>query len=270
MAVLNSNPEILLKKRKNADRKRIQKQDELRQKQEARIHKSTVPKDKFVRAEMLAIRNRANAFENKRVANVLKHEQKQLAVLSRAESDPKLVFVIRIEKPNKVAGIPAKAQAVLDVLRLSEPNMGVFVKLTPKVTPALKLVAPYIVIGKPSLASVRQLFQKRACITVVNDEHEPELVKLDNNQAVEDQFGDDLGYICIEDLVHEIVTLGDNFKAVTGWIAPFKLTKPVNGWGPLAKLAKLKYEQDNKKKVSLAGHARLEEIDIDKFIEEQN
>lgn len=266
MAVLNSNPEVLLRKRKDADRKRVQKQDELRIKKEARFHKPLVPKDKFVRAETLAMRNRASAIENKRVGNVLKFEEKQSQV---ADSDPRLVFVIRIENPNKVLRIPKKVQAVFDVLRLSGPNVGVFVKLTPTVTPVLKLVAPYIVVGKPSLASVRQLFQKRACINDPTLESES-VIKLDNNQVVEDRFGDDLGFICIEDLVHEVVTLGDNFKTVSMWLTPFKLTAPVNGWGPLAKLAKLRYAEDTKKKVSLAGHAQLEEIDIDKFIDEQN
>lgn len=265
MAVLNSNPEVLLKRRKDADRKRIQKQDELRQRKEDRARKNVVPKEKFIRAETLAMRNRASSLENKRVENVLKHERKQ--ILAAKESDPKLVFVIRIENPNKALRVPQKAQAVLDVLRLTKPNVGVFVKLTPGVLPVLKLVAPYIVVGKPSLASVRQLFQKRACVPSGEEEG---LTKLDNNQAVEDKFGDDFGFICIEDLVHEIVTLGDQFKTVTQWVAPFKLTAPVNGWSPLAKLARMKYADDTKKKVSLAGHANLEEIDIDKFIDEQN
>lgn len=270
MAVLNSNPEVLLKKRKDADRKRIQKQDELRLKQENRTRKSVAPKDTFVRAEMLAIRNRATSLAEKRVANVLKHELRNSKVLSSKEIDPKLVFVIRIDPQNKQGNIPAKANAVLEVLRLTEANMGVFVKLTSTVIPALKVVAPYIVVGKPSLASVRELFQKRACIPGVDEDENDTLVKLDNNQAVEDKFGDDYGYICIEDLVHEIVTLGDNFKTVNHWIAPFKLTAPINGWGPLAQLQKLRYDTETKKKVSLAGHANLEEIDIDKFIEEQN
>lgn len=270
MAVLNSDPEVLLKKRKNADRKRIQKQDELRLKKEKAAKKEEVPRDKFVRVELLAIRNRAKSLEEKRVANVLKHEMRISKVLSSKEIEPKLVFVIRIDPQNKTRDIPAKANAVLEVLRLTEPNMGVFVKMTSTVLPALKLVAPYIVVGKPSLASVRELFQKRACVPGFDEDQNEVLVKLDNNQAVEDKFGDDFGYICIEDLVHEIVTLGDNFKTINHWIAPFKLTAPVNGWGPLARLQKLRYNMETKKKVSLAGHANLEEIDIDKFIEEQN
>jgi hypothetical protein len=32
--------------------------------------------------------------------------------------------------------------------------------------------------------------------------------------------------ICIEDLVHEIFTVGPNFKAVTNFLWPFKLSAP--------------------------------------------
>lgn len=266
MAILNSNPEVLLRKRKDADRKRVAKQDELRLKRENRVKKAAVPKDKFVRAETLAIRKGVNALEEKRLANIMKHEQQNaLRVSSTKEVDPKLVFVIRIPQQNKNVRIPKKAEDVLKVLRLDQPHSGVFVKLTPTVEPALKLVAPYIVVGKPSLASVRQLFQKRARIF-----EDDALVKLDNNQAVEDKFGDDLGFICIEDIIHEIVNLGDGFKAVTRWVAPFAMTAPVHGYGPLAKLRKIRYAEENKKANRLAGHLSLEEIDIDKFIEEQN
>lgn len=264
MAVLNSNPEVLLRKRKNADRKRVEKQDALRLKKESQIKKKSVPTDKFIRAEKLVMRNRATMIENKRVDNVLKYEQKQMRLLASKDEEPKLVFIIRIPTQNKAVRMPEKALAVLQVLRLTEENMGVFVKVTPTVVPVLKLIAPYIVVGKPSLASVRQLFQKRACVP-----QNEEVTKLDNNQLVEDHF-EELGFICVEDLVHEVVSLGEGFKAVTQWVEPFKLTAPINGWGPLAKLARLQYANELKRKTTLAGHVTLEEIDIDKFIAEQN
>lgn len=266
MAILNSNPEVLLRKRKDADRKRVAKQDAARVQKERRAPKPGVPTEKFVRAETLAIRNRSNALEEKRMANILKHELRATQRISSAkEPEPRLVFVIRVPQQNKTVRIPQKAQAVLSVLRLGEPHAGVFVKLTPTVEPALKLVAPYVVVGKPTLALVRQLFQKRACVP---GEDGP--VKLDNNQAVEDRFGDDLGLLCIEDLVHEVVTLGAGFKAATQWLAPFAMTAPVHGYGPLSKLRKLKYAEETKRATTLAGHVRLDEIDIDKFIAEQN
>lgn len=266
MAILNSNPEVLLKKRKDANRKRIQRQEKLRLEKEKQKKKALVQKDKFLRAEKLAMKHKAAFIERKRMDNILKHENRQIS--QKKETDTKLLFVIRIPNTNKHLSIPEKARAVFQVLRLTEENMGVFVKATPTIMPVLKLVSPYIVVGKPSLASVRQLFQKRA--EVPDSESETGFTKLDNNQIVEDKFGDDLGFICVEDLVHEIYSLGDNFKEVNQWIAPFKLVAPVQGLSPRARLEKIQYERDMSKPVTLAGHVSLEEIDIDKHIEELN
>lgn len=36
--------------------------------------------------------------------------------------------------------------------------------------------------------------------------------------------------ICIEDLIHEIKTLGPNFKYATNFLMPFKLSTPLGGW----------------------------------------
>lgn len=267
MAVLDSNPEVLLRKRKQADRKRIEKLDAARvRKERAQKKKGVVPKDKFVRAETLALRNALATIEKKRVDSILRHENKK-QVSSAKEVDPKLLFVIRITPQNIHTRIPTKALNVLKVMRLEEPNTGVFIKFSPTIETALKVVSPYIVVGTPSLASVRHLFQKRA--QIASTDSELPYSKLDNNDDVEKKFGDDLGFICIEDLIHEIVSLGDNFKEVTRWILPFELKAPVKGWGPLARIQRLRYEEENKKTVSLAGHAKLQEIDIDKFLEEQ-
>lgn len=266
MAVLNSNPEVLLRKRKNADRKRLQKQEALRAAKETQKGKPKVEADKFVRAERLAARNKANKIEEKRIKNILKHEQKSIS--QKKESEPKLLFVLRVPHLNKDTAIPPKAEKVLHVLRLTEENMGVFVKMTPTVVPALKLISPYIVVGKPSLNSVRELFQKRAAIS--DESSEGGVAKLDNNQVVEDKFGDSLGFVCVEDLVHEIFSLGEHFKEVSHWLVPFRLSAPVRGKSALAQLSKLQYEQEMKKGINLSGHVALEEIDIDQHIAQQN
>ena len=86
---------------------------------------------------------------------------------------------------------------------------------------------------------------------------------------MEDKFGNDLGLICIEDLIHEISQLSDNFNSITNWL-PFQLNAPVNGWGPQANwLDCLKLMKINK--ISLAQDFKLQEVeDIDKIIDEQN
>lgn len=274
MVVLNSNPEILLRKRKDRDRKRLEKQEQAIQKQLQQKKKNARKLKKFVRVETLISNYKSTELEKKRIQHITKHqqrEQEQDATYGAEDGSENLLFVIRVPDHAKGLTIPRKAKTILRLLRLDTPNTGVFVKENSTTSPLLKLILPYIVAGTPSLASVRQLFQKRACISVLDEETEkPKTVKLDNNLAVEEKFGDDLGLICIEDLFHEIVTLGENFKPVTFWLMPFKLNAPVSGWGPQAKLAKLQYELENKRKVSLAGNAALELIDIDKFIEEQN
>ncbi|CUM63275.1 uncharacterized protein PRCAT00000846001 [Priceomyces carsonii] len=272
MVVLNSNPEILLKKRKDKDRKRIEKQDEAKRKQLERKKRNDKRGKKFLRAETLVSNHISSELEKKRIEHITKYEnQHRDGGLSEREEDPKLLFLIRVPDHTKGLKIPSKAAKVLKLLRLTTPNTGVFVKLTPGSSLLLKLISPYVVTGSPSLSSVRKLFQKRASITTVDEETKlPKTVKLDNNQIVEDKFGDDLGFVCIEDLIHEIVTLGENFKPITFWINPFQLNPPVNGWGPQSKLAKIQYEEDHKKKVSLAGNAKVDEIDIDNFIDEHN
>lgn len=270
MVVLNSNPEILLKKRKDRDRKRLEKQQQAIEKQLEQKRKNAKRLKKFVRVETLISNYKSNELEKKRIQHITKHQQRE--GVSEAQNEPEcLLFLIRIPDHVKGLSIPRKARTVLRLLRLETPNTGVFVKKNSTTSPLLQLILPYVVAGTPSLASVRHLFQKRACISLADEESESQkIVKLDNNGAVEDKFGDDLGLICIEDLVHEIVTLGDNFKPVTFWLMPFKLNAPVSGWGPQAKLAKLQYEQETHRSVSLAGDATLSLIDIDKFIEEQN
>lgn len=39
------------------------------------------------------------------------------------------------------------------------------------------------------------------------------------------------GIICVEDVVHELVTAGPNFKAVSNFLYPFRLSSPTGGMG---------------------------------------
>lgn len=286
MAILNSNPEVLLRKRKDKDRKRLQKQEEVRLNQLKRQRAQKRKNQKFVRAETLVSNNKSKQLERKRVKNINKYEkqqaQKNLGVSdveisttndannnidTDDQENEKLLFVIRIPDHTKGLKMPSKVDQVLKVLRLQQVNNGVFIKLNKYTSPLIKLITPYVVYGQPSLNSIRQLFQKRASIK--DPESPDKTIKLDNNQLVEDQF-EDLGLICIEDLIQELISLSDNVKVVSNWLAPFKLNLPVTGFGPQSKLAKLKLEQLNHKSISLSGNINLNEVDIDKVIDEQN
>lgn len=276
MAIVDSNPEVLLRKRKNSDRKRIQKQQEAKEKlAKAEKLKKSAQRTKFYRAEVLVRNHRANELERKRINNVI--TQQESGISQGKEIEPKLIFVIRIPNYKKGLQIPQQAQQILTVLKLVEVNTGVFVKLTSKTLNLLNIIAPYILIGKPSLVSIRKLFQKRANIIGEAEENTEELVdfkqnviKLDTNQLVEDKF-EDLGLVCIEDLIHELVSLSENFVSITSWLLPFQLNAPVGGWGPEAKLAKLVHETENHKSISLSRDFKITEVaDIDAILDQQN
>ncbi|KAI5968195.1 RLP7 [Candida margitis] len=286
MAILNSNPEVLLRKRKNADRKRLEKQEQIKEKIAAsKKAKLQQQKNKFIRAETLLSNHKSNEIERKRIRKVSKkinNSNLPTSISNNGEANKvqdqgeyKLLFVIRIPNHTKGLKIPKKAFQILQVLKLTESNTGVFVKANESTIKLLGLIAPYVIIGQPSISSIRKLFQKRARITVDEKDEESgevhsKVVKLDNNQAVEDKF-EDLGLICIEDLIHELINLTDNFIPITSWLLPFKLNAPVNGWGPQAKLARLQYANDHKVEVSLAQDYKLKEVeDFDSVIDQQN
>ena len=174
-----------MRKRKDRDRKRLEKQEQAIQRQLQQKKKNARKLKKFVRVETLISNYKSNELEKKRIQHITKHHQREQENSDEDDGSENLLFVIRVPDHVKGLSIPRKAKTVLRLLRLDVPNTGVFVKENAATAPLLKLILPYIVAGNPSLASVRQLFQKRACISVIDDETEkPKVIKLDNNVAV--------------------------------------------------------------------------------------
>lgn len=289
MSELNTNLEILLRKRKNADRLRIEKQESARKRQEEISRKKNQRKQKFVRAETLVAKSLASKRELERIKRVSKIEKvkaigesQNKQYIEKLDSkgakskelytgQPTLYFIVRISGPHGVK-IPTKVHKILSLLRLNHINTGVFIKLTESIYQLIKLISPYTVIGKPSLQSVRQLIQKRATIQVKDEESDQaKSIKLNDNNVVEERLGDQ-GIICIEDIIHEIISLGENFKTVSYFMNPFELNNDIVGYGPLAKLKKLEKREAKKqnKTFSNSGSAPILEIDIDESIAQQN
>ena len=50
-----------------------------------------------------------------------------------------------------------------------------------------------------------------------------------SNEVIESKLGK-MGIICVEDLIHEILTVGPNFKYASNFLWPFKLNNPTGGW----------------------------------------
>jgi len=136
-------------------------------------------------------------------------------------AEPKLVFAIRIKGINK---IDPKKRKTLQLLRLLQINNGVFIKITKATTEMLKIVEPYIAYGYPSHKNVRELLYKRG-YGKVNKQRIP----LTDNSIIEASLGQ-YGIISIEDLIHEIYTVGPNFKQASNFLWPFKLSNPTGGF----------------------------------------
>jgi large subunit ribosomal protein L7e len=136
-------------------------------------------------------------------------------------AEPKLVFVVRIKGINKIAPKPRK---ILQLLRLHQINNGVFVRLTKATAELLRIVEPYVAYGYPNQATVRKLIYKRG-YGKVNKQR----IALSDNAIIEESLGQ-YGIISIEDLIHEIFTVGPHFKQAANFLWPFKLSNPSGGW----------------------------------------
>jgi len=77
-------------------------------------------------------------------------------------------------------------------------------------------------------------------------------VPLSDNTVIEKSFLGEIGIICVEDLVHEISTCGDNFAKAAKFLYPFQLTKVGDG---------IQRHMLNEKKHNKGG-----EVDMDAFI----
>ncbi|WIA16626.1 hypothetical protein OEZ86_008096 [Tetradesmus obliquus] len=136
------------------------------------------------------------------------------------EPEAKLAFVVRIRGLNK---IHPKTKKILQLLRLRQINMGVFVRITKATLGLLKRVEPYIAWGYPNLKTVRELIYKRGFGKVDGNR-----IPLTDNRIVEQVLGAK-NILCTEDLIHEIYTVGPAFKEASNFLWPFKLSSARGG-----------------------------------------
>jgi len=137
------------------------------------------------------------------------------------EPEAKLAFVIRVRGIN---GLAPKPRKILQLLRLRQINNGVFVRLNGATLTMLKAIEPFIVFGYPNLKSVRSLVYKRGFAKVAKAR-----IAITDNAIIENALGR-LGIQCVEDLIHEIFTVGPHFKQAGRLLWPFKLNTPKGGW----------------------------------------
>jgi len=138
------------------------------------------------------------------------------------EPEAKLAVVVRIRGIN---GLHPKPRKVLQLLRLRQINNAIFLRLNKATLNLLKVVEPYVTYGYPNLKTVKDLVYKRG-FAKINKQRIPIM----NNLQIEEQLGKSTGIQCVEDLVHEVFTVGAHFKEASNFLWPFKLTTPKGGW----------------------------------------
>jgi len=136
------------------------------------------------------------------------------------EPEAKVAFVIRIKGINAVT---PKTRKILQLLRLRQIHNGVFVKLNAATINMLRYVDPYISYGYPNLKSVRDLIYKRGYLKLRHQR-----VRITSNDLISKRLSH-YGITCVEDLVHQIYTMGPHFKHANSILWPFKLTSPLGG-----------------------------------------
>ncbi|XP_008658767.2 60S ribosomal protein L7-3 [Zea mays] len=211
-------PESVLRKRKREEQWATEKKE-----------KALVKKKKSIESRKL-IFTRA-----KQYAEEYDAQEKELVQLKRearlkggfyVSPEAKLLFVVRIRGIN---AMHPKTRKILQLLRLRQMCSlmyifnGVFLKVNKATIDMLRRVDPYDAYGYPNLNSVRELIYKRGYGNL-----NKQRIPLSNNQVIEEGL-DKQKIICVEDLVHEIMTVGPHFKEANNFLWPFKLKAPLGG-----------------------------------------
>jgi large subunit ribosomal protein L7e len=206
-------PETVLKKRRTVDDRKIAQE------------KNRAALKKKLKATRKVIFKRAETYikEYRDIEKSLIRFRRQAKQAGNffVEPEAKLAFVIRIRG---TMGLAPKPRKILQLLRLRQVNNGVFIRLTNATKQMLTLVEPYITYGYPNLKSVRELIYKRGFGKV-----DRQRVAITSNQVIEGKLGKH-NIVCVEDLIHEIFTVGPHFKQANKFLWPFKLSNPTGGW----------------------------------------
>lgn len=140
---------------------------------------------------------------------------------------PKLALIIRIRG---TIGVSPKAKKIMQLFRLRQIHNATFVKLNESTIRMLRLIEPYVTYGYPTQKTVEKLIYKRG-FGKLNKQRIP----IADNSVIQEGL-ESVGIKCCADLIHEIYTVGPNFKEANNFLWPFKLTSPRGGFSNKTKL----------------------------------
>ncbi|KAK8945700.1 60S ribosomal protein L7-1 [Platanthera guangdongensis] len=206
---LNYTNEIVLKKRKKNEEWALKKRERLdaNQRRYLEIKKSAIKRpEEFVRE-----------YRDKELDRVRARQRLKLRKFHVANLKSELLFVIRIQGKSDMC---PQTKKILRRLRLGHILSGVFLRANDSTLRMLTCVEPFITYGYPNLKSVKELIYKKGCGMIAKLS-----VPLTDNNVIEQELGRH-GIICLEDIVHEIATVGPHFTEVSRFLRPFKLKRP--------------------------------------------
>jgi len=142
-------------------------------------------------------------------------------VLKKEQTNEKLLLVTRHAGKHIHDETTVK---VLKSLRLKRRHHTVLLKNNEENQVLLKLVEPFVIFGYPTITTVRDLIFKKG-FAMINKKKTP----IQSNALIEEHLGKH-GIICLEDIIHEIFTAGENFDLVNNFLCPFELGSPRDGF----------------------------------------
>ncbi|KMS99359.1 hypothetical protein BVRB_2g044840 [Beta vulgaris subsp. vulgaris] len=205
-------PESVLKKQKREEEWALAKKQELDVQKKQRAENRKII---FKRAQQYS-----KEYENQEKEAISLRREAKLKGGFYVEPEAKLLFIIRIRGIN---AMHPKTRSILQLLRLRQIFNGVFLKVNKATLNMLHRVEPFVTYGYPNLKSVRELIYKRGYGKV-----DKQRIALTDNSIVENTLGKH-GIICVEDLIHEIITVGPHFKQANNFLWPFQLKAPLGG-----------------------------------------
>lgn len=205
--VIKLVPEYLLKKRKKYQAIKAT------QAKLALLEKRKVSKGKPLKFKRLEDFLKDSHKRHRDDSRIRRAEHRPPAPLPPAKN--RLAFAVRIRE---IKGASPKVMKVVQMLRLRKIFSGAFVKINKTSAAMMKMVEPYVAWGFPNLKSVRELILKRGQTRIGRRR-----VPLTDNTFIEQHMGKQ-GIICLEDLIHEIYSVGKGFRASNNFLLPFKLS----------------------------------------------
>lgn len=160
-----------------------------------------------------------NEYENAQKDLIKKKREAKEAGSIFVEDAPKFFLVIRTKGLNR---IEPKAKKILRLFRLLQINNAVFVRNTKATLNMLRVIEPWVTYGNPSRRTVHHLIYKRGFGKI-----DGKRIPFTTNEVVEKGLGQ-FGIKCVEDLLHEIYTVGEHFKEANNFLWPFQL-RPAKG-----------------------------------------